>query len=199
MPPRIGRSTLAQALGAWAACCWLLATGSGCAVMKAAHQPSKKDLSVLTGGVPRTHVIAELGAPVWTEERDGGTTDVFAFKQGYTKGAKAMRAMGHATADFFTAGLWEAAGTPIEIMADGTPMKVEVSYDAEYNVESVHVIEGQQVIADSRLLRWKQRQRQRGPLLARRARDPDADAAKSSADAPAVPVVQTAAATSGVP
>ncbi|MBX7072257.1 MAG: hypothetical protein K1X71_03850 [Pirellulales bacterium] len=169
--------------------------------MKAAHQPSKRDLSVLTDGVPRTHVIAELGAPVWTEERDGGTTDVFAFKQGYSKGAKALRAMGHATADFLTAGLWEAAGTPIEIMADGTPVKVEVSYDANYYVESVHVIEGQEVMADSRLLRWKKRQRQRGPLLARRDRATAADTSNTSSDEKAdpPPVVQTAAATAGVP
>jgi hypothetical protein len=130
------------------ACLGALLGSSGCAAMQAARQPSKKDLTVLMAGVPRTHVIAELGAPVWTEERDNGTIDVFAFKQGYSKGVKAARAFGHAAADFLTFGLWEAVGTPMEILADGTNMKIEVCYDATYNVEAVHIIEGQQALAD---------------------------------------------------
>ena len=63
----------------------------GCAAVKATQQPGKKDLAVLSNGMARTHVIAELGAPVWSDERDGDIVDVFAFKQGYSKGVKAGR------------------------------------------------------------------------------------------------------------
>ena len=115
---------------------------TGCAVARAAQQPDKKNLNVLSPGVPRNHVIAELGPPVYTENGVGTTTDVFAFKQGYSKGVKASRAVAHGAADVLTWGLWEVAGTPIEMLANGTDVKVEVTYDAARNVESVNVIEG---------------------------------------------------------
>jgi hypothetical protein len=128
-------------------CLAALACGStGCAVVKATQQPGKKNLNVLNQGVPRTHVIAELGAPVWSEERNGITTDVFAFKQGYSKWTKAGRAAVHGVADFFTLGAWEIIGTPAETVADGTDVKVAVSYDPNRFVESVQVIEGQNII-----------------------------------------------------
>src|ERR1700749_1418432 len=90
---------------------WLLsavaAAVSGCAALKATQQPGKKDLGVLNQGMPRTHVIAELGAPLWSDERDGDIVDVFAFRQGYSKGVKAGRALIHGAADVATFGLWE--------------------------------------------------------------------------------------------
>ena len=42
-------------------------TSSGCAVVMASNQPSKKNLSVLNTGISRNHVIAEFGAPVASE------------------------------------------------------------------------------------------------------------------------------------
>ena len=62
----------------------ILWTNSGCSVSMAAKQPGKKDLSVLEEGTPRSHVIAELGAPVWSGEKDGNKADVFAFTQRYS-------------------------------------------------------------------------------------------------------------------
>lgn len=124
----------------------LLTSATGCAVVKAARQPAKKNLSVLSPGVPRTNVIAELGAPIWTEERDGATADVFAFKQGYSKHNKAARVFGHAALDVVTGGLWEVVGTPAEVIADGADVKVEVCYDEDYRVESINVIEGQKAV-----------------------------------------------------
>ncbi len=128
----------------------LLLTGSGCAAIKATQQPGKKDLTVLTPGTPRTRLICELGAPLWTEERDGATVDIFSFKQGYTKAVKAGRALVHGAADVATGGLWEVVGIPAESLADGKDVKVEVTYDDRRAVRSVDVIEGQEVISPRR-------------------------------------------------
>ena len=126
--------------------CALLGSGGGCAAYRAAQQPGKKNLNVLTVGTPRTHVIAELGAPVFSEERDGHEIDVFTFKQGYSKPTKAGRAMAHAAADVVTWGLWEVVGTPVEMLADGTDVKLEISYDQQHAVENVDIISGREVI-----------------------------------------------------
>jgi len=47
----------------------MFVTVAGCAVVKATNQPDKKNLSVLSVGTPRRHVIAELGAPNWSGEK----------------------------------------------------------------------------------------------------------------------------------
>jgi hypothetical protein len=114
--------------------------------MKATQQPDRKNLDVLSKGTPRTHVIAELGAPVWSDSKDGGTTDVFAFKQGYSRWNKAGRAMFHGAADVATFGLWEVVGTPVETIADGKDMKLQVSYDTEQKVRDIEVIKGADLI-----------------------------------------------------
>jgi hypothetical protein len=101
---------------------------------------------VLEAGVPRTHVIAELGAPTWSDERENETTDVFTFKQGYKKETKAVRALAHGAADVATLGLWEVVGIPFETIADGTDVQVEVSYGADQKVSSVSVIKGDHVV-----------------------------------------------------
>ena len=124
---------------------------AGCSAVKATRQPDKKNLGVLAPGTPRSHVIAEIGAPLWSEERDGATVDIFSFKQGYSKGAKAGRALLHGAADVATWGLWEVVGIPVESLADGKDVKVEITYDEGRNVRSVDVIEGQDVIAPRRL------------------------------------------------
>ena len=119
----------------------------GCAAMKASEQPDKKNLGVLSPGTPRTHIVAELGAPVWTDEADGRTTDVFAFKQGYSKTNKASRALLHGAADVATAGLWEVVGIPVETLADGHDVQLEVEYDANDMVASVNVIKGEEFLS----------------------------------------------------
>jgi outer membrane protein assembly factor BamE (lipoprotein component of BamABCDE complex) len=99
-----------------------------CAVVQATKQPEKKNLSVLHIGVPRTAVIAELGAPVLTETKNGEKVDVFKFFQGYSKTAKTARALAHGVADVYTLGLWEVVGTPIEGIANGEKNQLEVHY-----------------------------------------------------------------------
>ncbi len=130
---------------------------SGCAAVKATRQPGKRDMSVLLSGVPRNHVIAEFGAPTYSEERNGAKVDVFSFKQGYTKTTKAARAMFHGAADVATLGLWEVVGLPAETLADGTDVKVEVHYDLANQVDRVIVIEGEKAVHPPKLLDFARR------------------------------------------
>lgn len=138
----------------WICCSVVLWGFSGCAAIKATQQPDKRNLTVLRTGVPRTHVVAELGTPTWTGTHNGQTTDVFAFKQGYSKGVKAGRALAHGAADVVTWGLWEVVGVPVEMLADGTNVKVAVAYDDEDNVQSVEVMEGESAINPKPRKRW---------------------------------------------
>ncbi|MBX9788266.1 MAG: hypothetical protein K2Y37_05080 [Pirellulales bacterium] len=128
----------------------LLGANTGCAVGMAYKLPPKRDLTVLAQGTPRTHVIAELGQPVWSGAHAGQPTDVYAFRQGVTKPVKAGRMVGHAAADFFTFGLWEVVGTPAEMLLDGQEIKVEVQYDGDQQVAMTRVIEGQSAFDDRR-------------------------------------------------
>jgi hypothetical protein len=115
----------------------LAVSASGCSVAMAAHQPSRKDTDLLSPGVPRNLVLAELGAPVTSDIRDGKRVEVFSFVQGYRKGVRIGRTVGHATADVLTLGLWEVAGTPTEVVLDGTKVAYEVRFDANDKVEKV--------------------------------------------------------------
>lgn len=121
--------------------------GQGCSVYMAASQPDKKDVSVFNVGTPRTHVIAEAGKPVYTKENSDGTlTDTFVFVQGYSSGAKAGRAFFHGAADVLTLGLWEVIGTPVEAVADGTEVKVQVEYDANERVQNIIALTGDEAL-----------------------------------------------------
>ena len=100
----------------------------GCSVYIAANQADKKNVHVLDKGTPRSQVMAEFGELLYTKNEPGKTCDVFSFVQGYAKGAKAGRAFFHGAADFFTLGLWEVVGTPVEAVPDGSSVQVEVYY-----------------------------------------------------------------------
>jgi len=131
----------------------------GCSVFMAANQPQRKDVNVLDRGTFRNTVIAELGAPAYTEVKEGKKCDVFSFVQGYSKGAKVGRSVFHGAADVLTLGLWEVAGTPIEAMADGTEVKVEVFYDVKDTVERVNVIKGNDVLKSVTSINQRQEQK----------------------------------------
>lgn len=128
---------------------FLLVLVSACSVVMAAKQPSRKDLSVLTKGVDRSRVIAELGPPIHSEVKDAKKVDIFSFTQGYSGGAKAGRALFHGVADVFTLGLWEVAGTPIEGAASGTEVKVEVNYDSTDRVDNINVYSGKEKVDEA--------------------------------------------------
>jgi len=155
-------------------CAAASASVSGCAAIKASRQPDKKDVAVLHQGVPRTHVIAELGKPEWTRERDGVITDVFSFRQGYSKGIKASRALAHGAADVVTGGLWEVVGIPAETLADGTQVQVVVTYDDVENVKAVQVIKGQKALEERRgLFARRQKSKPQATLASSRRKPQD--------------------------
>lgn len=118
---------------------------SGCSVVMAATQPGKKDLSVLQKEVQRDQVIAELGQPVASYMEDGDKVEIYQFKQGYNAATKASRALFHGAADFFTLGIWEAVGTPTEIVFHGTDTSVKVIYDQNNVVKSVKSLKGKNI------------------------------------------------------
>lgn len=110
---------------------------SGCSVYLAAHQPDKKDLTLLKPGTPRSVLVSEFGQPVSSETMEGKRIDIFTFVQGYTEGVKTSRAVWHGVADVLTLGLWEIVGYPVEKTYSGKKMIYEVTYDANDNVEKV--------------------------------------------------------------
>lgn len=119
---------------------FLIFSSSGCSVFLAARQPKKKNLAVINGGMSRSVVIAELGQPVVTEDRNGKKVDVFSFQQGYKTWVKVTRAVMHGLLDIGTFFIWEIIGTPIEIVADGEQVKVEVIYGNDNLVEAVNFL-----------------------------------------------------------
>ena len=110
---------------------------TGCSPVLAAKQPSRKDIALLSPGIPRNMVLAELGQPVATETRNGKRVEVFSFVQGYRKGVRVGRTIGHGAADVMTLGLWEIVGTPTEATLNGHRVAYEVTYDASDRIEQV--------------------------------------------------------------
>ena len=115
----------------------LVFAAPGCSVYMAAKQPDKKNVNLFTTGTPRSELLAEFGNPTATEEKDGVIHDIFRFKQGYSSGAKAGRAVFHGVADVLTLGLWEVVGTPTEAVFDGDDMSYEVVYNTDKRVEQI--------------------------------------------------------------
>ena len=109
---------------------------SGCSVLMAVNQPSKKNTSILEEGTSREFVLEEFGSPAFSEMREGKKIDVFSFYEGSAKGWKAGRAVFHVIADLLTLGIWEIVGTTIEIMAKGDKLNARVFYDNEDRIIS---------------------------------------------------------------
>ena len=97
-------------------------------------------MGLLNAGVPRSLVLAEVGAPVTSELRGGKRVEVYSFTQGYSKAARVSRTIGHGAADVFTLGLWEAVGTPTEAVFNGKRVAYEVTYDSSDRIETVVVL-----------------------------------------------------------
>jgi len=113
---------------------------NSCAVMMAANQPSKVDEGILAVGMPRDAVLAELGAPITTETRDGKRTDIINFTQGTNIGWKLGRSIFHAVADFFTLFLWELIAMPIEMVWGKKDKSVRIIYDSSDKIETVQYL-----------------------------------------------------------
>ncbi len=119
-------------------CLILLSSTIGCSVFMAANQPDAKETDLFKPGTKRELILAEFGTPMNSETNgDGQLEEIYKFTQGYSGGSKAGRALFHGAADFFTLGLWEIVGTPIEGAADGTEMSFKVTYDKSKTIVSV--------------------------------------------------------------
>jgi len=110
---------------------------TGCSVFMAATQPPAKNISLFKVGTPKSLIIAEFGTPTGSECKNGKTYDIYAFQNGSAAGYKAGRVACWAVADFFTLGLAEIIGTPLETAFRTTDMAFEVSYDKNGLVDSV--------------------------------------------------------------
>ena len=110
---------------------------AACSPVLASKQPSRRDVDLLSPGVPRNIVLAELGQPVTTETKNGQRVEIFSFVQGYRKGVKVARTIGHGAADVMTLGLWEVVGTPTEATLNGHRVAYEVTYDASDRIDRV--------------------------------------------------------------
>ena len=120
-----------------------MGVNSGCSVHKAANQPDKKDVNLLSVGTPRENLIAEFGSPVHSEVKDGKKIEIYKFVQGYSGGAKASRAFFHGAADVLTLGLWEIVGTPVEGAYSGDDMAFKVAFDENDKVLEVSPLNDQ--------------------------------------------------------
>ena len=102
----------------------------------AAKQPDAKNIDLFKKGTSRSLLLAEFGLHIASELReDGKKYEIFKFTNGYSKTAKAGRALLHGMADIATLGLWEIVGTPTEGTFSGDKVAFEVRYDHNNLVE----------------------------------------------------------------
>ena len=116
--------------------CAVISLNTGCAAVMATKQPTKKDLSIFNKGVDRSLIIAEIGAPITSEFKNGKRYEIYTFMQGYSKANKISRAVWHGAADVVTFGLWEIIGTPTESAFNGKKTSYEMIFDADDHLES---------------------------------------------------------------
>ncbi|MFP6620536.1 MAG: hypothetical protein VB877_14410 [Pirellulaceae bacterium] len=166
-------------------CLFLASSSTGCSVMMAAKAPGKKNLAVLTPGVTRARVIAELGAPLETSQDADQTRDIFAFKQGYSTATRVGRAGFHALADLATYGIWEVAGTPLEGALEGEDVRAEVRYDSQQYVQRVEYFSGAHLARGGPTLApWLRSQSTRQTAIVEAAGEESSPAASSEIQQP---------------
>ncbi|WP_180117963.1 hypothetical protein [Acinetobacter sp. YH12096] len=102
---------------------------TGCSVVMVSKQPSKKNTEMIQQGLSRNLVIAEFGAPITSEYKNGKRHEIYTFTQGYSTASKVGRAFWHGAADVATVGLWELFGTPAESVFNGKKMSYELIFD----------------------------------------------------------------------
>ena len=107
----------------------------GCAANMAAQGQNGPDMRVVQRQQTRDDVERMLGLPVETIRRSDGEFVELYIVEARTE-PSATRAVGHATADLFTFGLWEFVGGPIEAYS-GRKQRVVVEYDDNDRVVSV--------------------------------------------------------------
>lgn len=127
---------------------------SGCATSAAflaANQPERIAVEdILRPGVPKSNVVARLGAPEVSKSYGSAihlrTADVYNFTQGYSGFSRTARVFTHSTLSVITIGLWEPAGQAIEGYARGNRVSIEITYDVRERLVNYCVLEGREHI-----------------------------------------------------
>lgn len=99
-----------------------------CSVVMAARGNKPANLDVIVEGASRGQVEAELGKPIYEKQGENGRT-IAVYKYTVGNEPSAGRAVLHGAADVLTLGLWEVAGTPIELAQKEGVNTVTVMYD----------------------------------------------------------------------
>lgn len=124
---------------------WLTLPGlvllAGCSVGMALSGNLQKDTSILFPGAPREAVITKLGEPeTSSKDQQGRYTDSYLLVKGNSPSLG--RAVGHATLDLLTLGIWEVVGTPIEAVAGSEDRsRLLIQYDAEQKLREYRKID----------------------------------------------------------
>lgn len=124
---------------------WLTLPGlvllAGCSVGMALSGNAQKDTSILFAGAPRDAIVAKLGEPeTSTRDAQGRYTDSYLLVKGNSPSLG--RAVGHATLDLLTLGVWEVVGTPIEMVAGSEDRsRLVIDYDAEQRLRDYRKID----------------------------------------------------------
>ena len=102
---------------------------SACSVVMATQSREGSNLTAVNQGASRGEVERVLGAPIETTDTSEGRWYTYRYVK--AKRASAGRAIAHGALDVVTLGLWEIAGTPIEIISDDKHGRIRVLYDDE--------------------------------------------------------------------
>ena len=119
----------------------LLLFSIGCSAVMAVKQPEQKNLNVLEMGTHKDAVRAELGAPISTGVTVEGEKleyDVFGFQRATPEGGELPEHFCMGFWIFFTLGLWEVVGTPLEgSISGGEKKNIRVLYNERNKVARV--------------------------------------------------------------
>jgi hypothetical protein len=115
-------------------------SGTACSIYKAASQPGPANLTGMSVGTPRAQLIAQLGAPKFSDmDSQNRKQDVFEFDSGMNQAAKA-RIIPYLAADLFTLGLAELILWPAELtVMERAKCLATVTYDTAEKVDTWNV------------------------------------------------------------
>lgn len=117
---------------------------SGCSVAMSANRSAYKgDPSVIHVGAERGVIESALGPPNLTADiSEGKTKVIYALDlNAHKKLTRNAAVVGHVAADILTFGLWEIAGTPLEVSAQSKFTNYIIIYGSDNKVQSLEVVE----------------------------------------------------------
>ena len=112
---------------------------SGCSVKMAANIEQSHQGSTLSFGRDRAFVISQIGQPLKTETRKNRIVDTYELQRN-SKGWGYFRSGLYGFLDFFSIGLWEIIGTPLESFIQ-TNEQVTIEYDENNQIFKVHYLQ----------------------------------------------------------